>query len=268
MTTYAVGDIQGCYSGLRTLLDTIDFDENKDKLWVAGDMVNRGPESLETLRYLKSLGKNCTAVLGNHDLHLLAVSCGVRSPKRSDTINDILEAPDREELLHWLRHRPLVHMSEKHKCIMVHAGVPPIWSEKKIMKRAAELESVLRGADYETFFHNMYGELPDQWSKELDDHERLRMIANYFTRMRFCNAEGQLEFHTKGNIPPPGFAPWYLHDHRRKKDNTIIFGHWASLEGRVFKPGYEALDTGYVWGGQLTVMRIKDRQRFSVDADS
>ncbi len=267
MTTYAVGDIQGCYSALRRLLDSINFDESKDKLWVAGDLVNRGPESLATLRYLKSLGKHSISVLGNHDLHLLAIAAGSREPKKNDTITDILNAPDREELLHWLRHRPLAHMNEKKACLMVHAGVPPIWNEKKILKHAAELESVLQGPDSDEFFLNMYGDTPNSWSKELEGMDRLRMIANYFTRMRFCDAEGVLELKSKSDIPPPGFAPWFLHDHRRNKNLTIIFGHWAALEGKVFKPGYEALDTGCVWGGQLTVMRIKDRKRFSVDAD-
>ena len=268
MTTYAVGDIQGCYSTLRRLLDFIKFDDTKDKLWVAGDLVNRGPESLQTLRFLKELGSRGICVLGNHDLHLLAIAAGARMPKRGDTIDDILKAPDRDELLDWLRHRPLAHLSEKKSCLMVHAGVPPIWNEKKIMKRASELESFIQGPDGDEFFHNMYGDFPSCWSKDLEGMERLRMIANYFTRMRFCNAEGDLELSSKGNLPPAGFAPWYLHKHRRSKKLTVIFGHWAALEGRVFKAGYEALDTGCVWGGQLTAMRIKDRTRFAVDADA
>ncbi|MTI15464.1 symmetrical bis(5'-nucleosyl)-tetraphosphatase [Sansalvadorimonas verongulae] len=267
MTTYAVGDIQGCYSTLRKLLDKVSFDESKDKLWVAGDLVNRGPENLATLRYLRGLGKQCIAVLGNHDLHLLAIAAGARNPKRNDTIEDVLNAPDRDELLHWLKHRPLVHYSEKKSCIMVHAGIPPIWSEKKCLKHAAELEAAIQGPDSDAFFHNMYGNEPATWSKELEGIDRLRIIANYFTRMRFCNAKGMLELDSKGNTPPSGFAPWFLHNHKHSKKTTVIFGHWAALEGRVFKSGYEALDTGCVWGGCLTVMRIKDRVRFSVDAD-
>ncbi|CAM3543291.1 symmetrical bis(5'-nucleosyl)-tetraphosphatase [Parendozoicomonas haliclonae] len=267
MTTYAVGDIQGCYDALRRLLDKIDFDEDKDKLWVAGDLVNRGPASAETLRYLKGLGENCTAVLGNHDLHLLAIAAGARKPKRGDTAAEVLDAPDSHELLEWLRFRPFVHHSEKHHCLMVHAGVPPIWDEDKILRRAAELEAAIQGPDSHDFFMHMYGNQPDHWSKDLTGNDRLRMIANYFTRMRFCSADGTLELDSKGNIPPRGFAPWFLHKHKRSKDLTVLFGHWAALEGRVFKKGYEALDTGCVWGGQLTVMRIKDRKRFSVDAD-
>ncbi|WP_281647567.1 symmetrical bis(5'-nucleosyl)-tetraphosphatase [Parendozoicomonas sp. Alg238-R29] len=267
MTTYAVGDIQGCYSVLRRALDTVDFDESKDKLWVAGDMVNRGPENLATLRYLKSLGKQCIAVLGNHDLHLLAIAAGARTPKRSDTIQDVLDAPDRDELIHWVKHRPVVHYSEKKSCLMVHAGIPPIWSEKKALKRAAELEEAIRGSNSDEFFHHMYGNEPNIWSKGLEGTDRLRVIANYFTRMRFCNARAELELIQKGDLPPPGFAPWFLHDHKHSKKTTVIFGHWAALEGRVFEDGYEALDTGCVWGGSLTVMRIKDRVRFSVDAD-
>ncbi len=266
MTTYAVGDIQGCYSSLRRLLDSVEFDEQKDKLWVAGDLVNRGPESLPTLRYLKSLGKHCKAVLGNHDMHLLAIAAGARSPKRSDTVVDILRAKDREELLHWLQHLPFVHVSNKKRCMMVHAGVPPIWDEKKILKRAAELEAVIQGPDSSHFFHNMYGDEPNYWSKGLEGNDRLRMIANYFTRMRFCNAKGVLELKCKGDVPPRGYAPWFLHKHARTDGHTIIFGHWAALNGKVFKPGYEALDTGCVWGGQLTLMRLKDRVRFAVDA--
>ncbi|MCL6271803.1 symmetrical bis(5'-nucleosyl)-tetraphosphatase [Sansalvadorimonas sp. 2012CJ34-2] len=267
MTTYAVGDIQGCYSTLRKLLDSVEFDEHKDKLWVAGDLVNRGPESLQTLRYLKQLGKRCKAVLGNHDLHLLAIAAGAREPKRGDTITDILKAKDREELLDWLRHRPLVHLSEKKGYLMVHAGVPPIWDEKKILKRAAELEEVIQGPDSDHFFHNMYGNEPNYWSKDLEGIERQRMIANYFTRMRFCNAKGVLELSQKGNTPPRGYAPWYLHKHKREGNLTIIFGHWAALNGQVFREGYEALDTGCVWGGKLTLMRLKDMKRFSVSPD-
>lgn len=264
MTAYAVGDIQGCYDELRRLLDKIGFDEDKDKLWVAGDLVNRGPGSLATLRYLKSLGKNCKSVLGNHDLHLLAVAAGARKTKRSDTIQDILHAPDSKELLDWLRQQPFARYSKKHNCLMVHAGVAPQWTLAQILRYSQELQTAIQGEDGDEFFFHMYGDQPDNWSDDLKGMARLRVIANYFTRMRFCSASGALEFHSKGNNAPEGFSPWYLHEHARPEGMRVIFGHWAALEGQVEKDGYEALDTGCVWGGRLTAIRLKNGKRYSV----
>ncbi len=266
MTAYAVGDIQGCYDSLRRLLDAIHFDEHKDKLWVAGDLVNRGPKSLATLRYLKGLGKRCKAVLGNHDLHLLAVAAGARKSKRGDTIDEILYAPDSDELLDWVRHLPFVRHSKKHNALMVHAGVPPQWDLQQILSHSAELEAVLQSDQCDDFLFHMYGNEPDIWSNTLTGHGRLRVIANYFTRMRFCSANGQLELQSKGNQPPKGFAPWFVHPHARDEHMRVIFGHWAALEGEVFEPGYEALDTGCVWGSRLTAIRLKSGKRFSVAA--
>ena len=257
MTTYAVGDIQGCYSILRELLDSLDFDETKDRLWVAGDTINRGPESLATLRYLRQLGKRCTVVLGNHDLHFLAVALGVRDSRRGDTLDALLAAPDRDELVDWLRQRPLVHLSRKKACLMVHAGVPPQWDEETILARARELEAVIRSPDAPDFFRDLYS--------DTKGNRHLNTTADYFTRMRFCTANGELEFAHKKRSPPPGFAPWFVHEHRRREPLTVLFGHWAALRGKTRQPGYEALDTGCVWGGQLTALRLKDRKRFCVD---
>ena len=259
MATYAVGDIQGCYSMLRKLLDSIGFEEGRDKLWVAGDLVNRGPESLETLRYLRQLGKRCRAVLGNHDLHLLGMAYGIRKSQTGDTLDAILAAPDRDELLHWLRHRPLVHLSRKKACLMVHAGVPPHWDEQTITERARELEEVLQGPDALDFFRDFYG--------KKQANPRLNATTDYFTRMRFCTEDGRLEFAHKASRAPEGFAPWFSHKHQRKEALTVLFGHWAALEGKTDTPGYEALDTGCVWGGQLTALRLKDRKRLAVDCD-
>ena len=267
MTAYAVGDIQGCYDALRRGLDKVAFEPDKDTLWVAGDLVNRGPDSLQTLRYLKSLGKRCKAVLGNHDLYLLAIAAGGCAPGGGDTLDAILAAPDRDELLEWLRQRPLLHTSVKHGCIMVHAGLPPMWSEKTLVKRAEELQEVLRGDESAAFLKQLYSCQPVKWDKTLQPLERLCMIANYFTRMRFCNAAGRLDLRSKSHIGEKGYAPWFSHPHKRQHNWTVIFGHWAALRGCTGVVGYEALDTGCVWGEALTFMRIKDKVRFTVPAD-
>ncbi len=267
MTDYVVGDIQGCYSDLRRLLDKAGFDPDHDTLWAAGDLVNRGPESLETLRYLKSLKKHCIAVLGNHDLHLLAVAHGVRDAKHSDTIDDILAAKDRDKLLDWVRHRPLVHYDKSLKTLMVHAGIPPIWDLDQTRERARELEKVLQSKKCGEFLENMYGNSPDRWSGKLKGWDRLRLIANYFTRMRFCQADGTLDLETKSGLSTPvdGFAPWFDQPSRLPGKLNIVFGHWAALEGETGMKRIHALDTGCVWGNRLTLMRLTDFRRFSVD---
>lgn len=267
MTSYVVGDIQGCYSELRHLLDKVGFDSDHDTLWAVGDLVNRGPESLNTLRYLKSLKKHCIAVLGNHDLHLLAVACGVRAVRYSDTIDDILVARDRDKLLDWLRHRPLVHYDQSIKTLMVHAGIPPIWNLDQVRNRSREFEKVLQGKKYGEFLKKMYGRSSCRWSDQLKDRDRLRMIANYFTRMRFCQADGTLDLETKSG---PGssikdFAPWFEHPSRLPGKLNIVFGHWAALGGETGMKRIHALDTGCVWGDRLTLMRLTDGRRFSVD---
>ena len=269
MATYAIGDIQGCYDELQQLLEKVNF-SSADQLWIAGDLVNRGNKSLETLRFLKSLGKQASCVLGNHDLHLLAVHYGAVSSKRNDTLSEILDAPDRPELMHWLRQQKLVILDKKHHYAMVHAGIPPCWSIKQARKRAKEVETVLKSTLANEFFHHMYGNDPNQWSNELAGWDRLRLITNYLTRMRFCDSNSTLDFSAKGTLEsqPSGFQPWFTLPRNKKKDRKyqILFGHWAALEGEAAAENVFALDTGCVWGNRLTAMRLDDHQIFSTPA--
>ena len=266
MTIYAVGDIQGCLKPLLTLLNNIDFNPQQDMLWVVGDMVNRGPESLKTLRFLYHLRHCVCAVLGNHDLHLLAAATGHRQPKPSDTLADILRAPDRDILLEWLRQLPLMHHDARLGYTMVHAGIPPQWSIKEALSHAAEVENVLRGESIHRFLKNMYGNKPAQWDQALKNEDRWRAITNYFTRMRFCTPTGKLELKIKAKVDaaPVGYLPWYAHKGRKTESDNIIFGHWAALRGNADHAKVFALDTGCVWGDRLTIMRLMDRKRFSV----
>ncbi len=265
MATYAIGDIQGCYDELQQLLDRIRFSDS-DQLWIAGDLVNRGPRSLETLRFIKSLGSRATVVLGNHDLHLLAVHYGTERTRRSDTLDDILQAPDREELMEWLRHRQLLVVDEARHCVMVHAGIPPHWSIKQAHTRAQEVEAVLRSPQAGEYFRHMYGNQSARWHKALSGWDRLRCITNYLTRMRFCDAQGTLDFSAKGGLDtqPEGYLPWFRQP-RRDPHYEIIFGHWAALEGLAPVENVFALDTGCVWGNTLTAMRLEDQQVYSCD---
>lgn len=264
MATYAIGDIQGCFEPLKALLADVAFDPKNDRLWVVGDLVNRGPDSLGVLRYLKSLGASVSAVLGNHDLHFLAVAEGVHSASKSDTLDALLAAPDLPELVHWLRKWPLIHRDDDLGFAMVHAGIPPMWSLKKAEKRAREVEAALQGDDYRRFLKTMYGNEPAGWRKGLKGMKRLRVITNYFTRMRFCDPDGQLDLANKAapNAVKVGFAPWFALHNRKTSVNRIIFGHWAALEGHASHPNVFALDTGCVWGGCLTLMRLEDQVRF------
>lgn len=267
MATYAIGDIQGCYDSLMALLDKIDYDENKDTLWFAGDLVNRGPKSLKTLRFIKGLGDKAISVLGNHDLHLLALYFNQDNPRKSDTLESILTAKDSEELMHWLRCLPLVHRDKKLNALMVHAGIPPKWSAKKAVKRSQEVEAFLQSPNYRDFFEVMYGNTPDKWSKSLEGMDRLRAIVNYFTRMRFCTQQGQLDLLTKEGLDqePLGFAPWFILN-RKAEDTRIFFGHWAALEGKADGKNVFALDTGCVWGGKMSAIRLEDETWFRVPA--
>lgn len=255
MAVYAIGDIQGCYDELRGLLDQIEFDPRQDHLWFAGDLVNRGPQSLQTLRFVRAL--DATAVLGNHDLHLLAAACDARQLKRKDTLGAILDAPDAAELLEWLRCRPLLHHDATLGYSMIHAGLPPQWDLATALACAAEVEQVLRGSDHAAFFAEMYGNEPACWSPSLKGTARLRFITNCFTRLRFCYSDGRLALEEKG---PPGsqpatLVPWFEAPGRRSADMRILFGHWSTL-GAYDAPGIHALDTGCLWGGALTAMRI------------
>ena len=263
MAVYAIGDIQGCYDELLELLDLIGFDPRQDRLWFAGDLVNRGPQSLETLRFVRSL--DAVAVLGNHDLHLLAAACDPRQLKRKDTLHAILEAPDAAELLEWLRCRPLLHHDETLGYTMIHAGLPPQWDLNTALACAAEVERVLRGDGYRAFFAEMYGNEPATWSASLKGTARLRFITNCFTRLRYCDSDGRLALEEKG---PPGsqrahLMPWFEVPWRNSRDMRVLFGHWSTL-GAHDAPGIHALDTGCLWGGSLTAMRLDagEAQRF------
>ena len=263
MATYAVGDIQGCYVEFRQLLEQIRFDPAQDKLWLVGDLVNRGPGSLEVLRLVKSLGDSAITVLGNHDLHLLAVAEGVSELHRTDTLDEVLAAPDRAELLAWLRRQRLLHAEGDH--VLVHAGLLPQWSVKQAAGLAREVETALRGDDYATFLARMYGNNPHGWSDDLTGYKRLRVITNAFTRLRICNPQGEMEFRFKGEVEniPAGYLPWFDVSGRKSRDATVIFGHWSAL-GLMVTPHAIALDTGCLWGGPMTAIRLEDRRLFQV----
>ena len=257
MAVFAVGDLQGCYDELMQLLERIRFDPAEDHLWFTGDLVNRGPKSLETLRYVRDLGKHAVCVLGNHDLHLLAVASGMAQLRSSDTLDAVLAAPDRDELLHWLRHLPLLHHDAALGYTLVHAGLPPQWDLDTAQACARELEAVLRGDDYAGFFKQMYGNEPRRWSAGLTGVERLRFIVNCYTRMRYCDADGALDLKAKGapGSQPAGLMPWYETPGRRNRDLHILFGHWSTV-GEIRDRKVHALDTGCVWGGRLTALRL------------
>ena len=256
MTIYAVGDLQGCLEPLLCLLEEVSFDPGKDQLWAAGDIVNRGPQSLETLRFVKGLGPAFRMVLGNHDLHLLAVARGIKRLNPKDTLQEILDASDREELLSWLRQQPLMISAEGY--LMVHAGIPPHWNLNTAQSMARKVESVLHSDNADLFFQNMYGNQPTSWNHSQSEAVQLRTITNYFTRMRFSDARGELELTAKKGPAqaPKGFAPWYDHPARKTRNENIIFGHWAALEGKPMTPGLYPLDTGCVWGGRLRLMNL------------
>ncbi len=267
MAVYAIGDVQGCYTELRQLLDTLRFDPARDKLWFVGDLVNRGPESLECLRFVKSLGDKAVVTLGNHDLSLLLAMAGVKALTARNTTGDILSAEDRNELFDWLRRQPLLHHDPELDYVMIHAGLPPQWDLATARRCAHELETVLRGENYREYFHGMYGDMPDTWSEDLRGVERWRFITNCFTRMRYCTAEGRLDLKTTGKpgSQEKGLYPWFQAPGRRSADVRILCGHWSTL-GLVRENKVTTLDTGCVWGGSLTAMRLdtKDPQFLSV----
>jgi len=265
MATYAIGDVQGCHEPLMRLLDALHFDPAGDRLWFAGDLVNRGPDSLAVLRFVRGLGERAVTVLGNHDLHLLAVANGVRKPLRKDSLDAILTAPDREELLTWLRHRPMAYREADLPHLMVHAGLPPQWNADDALRFAAEVEAVLRGDDCGEFFTHMYGNFPARWSDTLVGAERWRVITNYLTRMRFCSIDGTVDLDNKGPLTAAnkGFAPWFMYAGRRSAGTPVLFGHWAALEGNTAGvKNVFALDTGCVWGNRLSAMRLEDGTLF------
>jgi bis(5'-nucleosyl)-tetraphosphatase (symmetrical) len=265
MPIYAIGDVQGCYDELQRLLQLIRFDPTEDRLWFAGDLINRGPESLPVLRFIKGLGERAVCVLGNHDLHLLAVSEGNLRHFRNDTVDEILAAPDREELLEWLRRRPLMH--REHGFNLLHAGLPPQWDIPTALQRAREVEEVLRGPGFHAFCQRMYGNQPDRWDGSLAGMARLRYITNCFSRLRYCDASGRLRLEDKG--PPgtqkAGFLPWFEIPGRASRNEPILFGHWSTL-GLRHSHNTWALDSGCLWGGRLTALRLEaSPEPFQVD---
>ncbi len=263
MATYAVGDIQGCCTEFRQLLERMRFDPAVDKLWLVGDLVNRGPESLDVLRLVKSMGDAAITVLGNHDLHLLAVAEGVAELHRSDTLDEILNAPDRDELLAWLRSQRLLHAEGDY--VLVHAGLLPSWTVAQAQQLAHEVETALRDERYHQFLARMYGNHPDHWENDLTGYKRLRVITNAFTRMRICTLEGEMEFKFKGEEKdiPQGYWAWFDVPGRASADATVIFGHWSALGLKVDRRTI-ALDTGCLWGGPLSAICLEDRKLFQV----
>lgn len=257
MAVYWVGDVQGCDAPLQRLLDVVDFSPSRDTLYVLGDLVNRGPASDQVLRRLMALGHSAQCVLGNHDLHLLAVAAGVARPKRLDTLDCVVQAPDRGALLDWLRHQRMAMWD--HGVLMVHAGVLPSWTVARTLALAGEVETVLRGPEWGDFLQQMYGNEPAAWHDDLTGVDRLRMIVNALTRLRFCSAQGVMEFETKASAAaaPAGFMPWFNVPGRQTADVTVAFGHWSTL-GTLDRTDVWALDTGCLWGGCLSAMCLDE----------
>jgi len=259
---YAIGDIQGCYDELMALLEKINFDAANDRLWFSGDLVNRGPKSLQVLRFVKSLDDRAVTVLGNHDLHLLALSQGNSSHYKHGTLDEILHAPDRRELIEWLRHRPVMYHHEKRGYSLIHAGLAPQWDLATARRCAHELEAALRGPGFHDFCQKMYGNQPDLWRDNLDGMERLRFITNAFTRLRYCTPDGRLSMRDKGTpgSQSNGSLPWYQAPGRATRNDRILFGHWSTLGYRQVENVW-CLDSGCLWGGKLTALRLGKNQK-------
>ena len=272
MSIYAIGDIQGCFDELILLLDKINFDDKHDCLWFAGDLVNRGPQSLETIRFIKSLGNNVKTVLGNHDLHLLAVAHHVRKPHKGDTLDEIINADDADQLLRWLRQQPLLIHDADSNITMVHAGLSPQWSLQQTIELAEETEALFQSERFYDLLKLMYDDKPDIWSDSLTDDNRYRYIINCFTRMRYCDKDYRLNLKEKA---APGsqhksLIPWYALAGRKTKYDEIIFGHWSTVnlgnENNFQQYNVYPLDSGCLWGGELTAIRFHDKKLFSVDS--
>jgi bis(5'-nucleosyl)-tetraphosphatase (symmetrical) len=272
MAIYVVGDIQGCYEPLCRLLDKVKFDPAADQLWSAGDMINRGPHSLDTLRFLRSLGSAFAAVLGNHDLHFLATACGAYTEGNTRWLRELLDAPDCTELFEWVRMHPLARRAKvetvngERKILLVHAGISPGWKFRKSIALSAEVEAVLRGPAYRDYLAGMYGNKPDAWDRQLTGMDRLRVITNVLTRIRFCSSAGAMNLTVKtgAETAPEGFRPWYEFQ-QLKPGRMILFGHWATLNGHTGRPDIQALDTGCVWGRCLTALNVETNERISID---
>lgn len=261
--TFVVGDLQGCLAPLLDLLEQVKFDKNQDELWCAGDLVNRGPDSLGTLEFLYSIRKSVKIVLGNHDLHLLAVAYGQKSVKKGSDLLTISESKNADKLLKWLRKQPLLHWDKKRKIAMCHAGIPPMWSLKKAQKLSKEVEAVLQSKQHKDLYAAMYGDNPEAWNNKLKGFDRLRVIINYFTRMRFLGPNGELDLNTKSGLDDDSqtLKPWFSYPNKLKK-NHLFFGHWAALNGLFDQPKVTGLDTGCVWGGPLTMQHIESGKRY------
>jgi bis(5'-nucleosyl)-tetraphosphatase (symmetrical) len=267
MRLFAIGDLQGCYSELRRLLDAVGFEPGRDRLWFTGDLVNRGPESLDCLRFVRGLGAGAVTVLGNHDLHLLAVAADPTRRRRGDgSLDAVLQAPDREELLDWLRRQPLLHHDPGRAVTLIHAGLPPDWDLATAQACAREVEAVLQGADYAELFRHMYGDQPRRWDPALTGWARLRFIVNCLTRLRYCTPDGRLALEHKGSPDgqSDGVLPWFRLPERRSRGQRLLFGHWSTL-GRVAWPDEAVwgLDSGCVWGGSLSALRL-DREPWAL----
>ena len=263
MSHYAIGDIQGCHAEFCQLLDLVGFSPVNDRLWLVGDLVNRGPESLAVLREVKALGDCAATVLGNHDFHLLTVAAGHTKPHRHDTIAPILEAPDRDELLGWLQRRPLVVGDGEH--LLVHAGFLPAWTPAKALALSQEVQTMLASERADSFLRELYGDEPRAWRDDLSGFDRLRVVVNACTRLRFCTADGTMEFREKRgpHAAPEGYRPWFEHEHRASAGKTIVCGHWSTLELKL-APNLLMLDSGCLWGGALTAIRLDDRRVYQV----
>jgi bis(5'-nucleosyl)-tetraphosphatase (symmetrical) len=263
MTTYAIGDVQGCHAALEALLQHIGFSASRDRLWFVGDLVNRGPQSAAVLRFVRDLGERAVVALGNHDIHLIASAAGLARRRTDDTFDDVLAAPDRDALIDWLRFRPMLHAEDDY--CLVHAGLLPSWPVAQAQDLAAEVEHELRVKRYREFLAELYGSRPAAWSDALTGMDRLRVIVNAMTRMRFVSADGVMEFATKGETAkaPPGFMPWFDVPGRASRDRTLVTGHWSAL-GLRMRPDLLALDTGCVWGGALTAVRLEDRRVYQL----
>lgn len=268
MATYLIGDIHGCYRELRALLKQVKFEPQKDVLWLTGDLVARGPDSLKVLRYTKTLGASVRMVLGNHDLHLIGVYANISHNKPKDKLKKLLTAPDANELVNWLRRQPLLQVDNKKKIIMAHAGITPQWDLATAQMCAREVEAILSSDTYPLFIDSMYGDMPNNWSPNLTGLSRLRFSTNVLTRMRYCFPDGLLNMSWKNkpeNTPPP-LKPWFDLPRKIPPEYAIIFGHWASLEGKGTPKGIYGLDTGCCWGGKLTLLRWEDKKYFSQPA--
>lgn len=268
MATYAIGDIQGCYEEFALLLDHVDFKTDRDTLWLLGDLINRGPDNVSVVRRVMEMGDAAIVVLGNHDLHYLAVHRGGHTPNRSDTFTDLLDSPIADEASDWFREQRFFYRDKALGYVMAHAGIPHLWRMKQALALAGEVEEVIQGSACEQYFREMYGNEPDVWQEDLEGMPRWRVITNYFTRMRLVDANGVMNFSHKGALEdaPAGLSPWFAFERPQPIRQKILFGHWAALEGHTGDERFVGLDTGCVWGRALTALRLEDGRLFQAEA--